>query len=97
MRELYIYYRIAEADLGAATAVVTSLHAALTAAHPGLQARLLRRPELSDGRATLMEVYAAPGPAGVDEALQADIERLAEGLAPWLQSPRRVEVFLPCA
>ncbi len=97
MRELYIYYRVAQAELATVATTVAGLQATLCAAHPGLQAKLLRRPELSEGRATLMEVYARPGPQGVDLALQAEIEARAVALVPWLQGPRRVEVFQPCA
>jgi hypothetical protein len=97
MRELFVYYRVAEADLGAAAHAVGAFQAALRGRHPALQAKLLRRPELTEGRATLMEVYAQAGADGVDADLQADIERHAQVLQPWLQGPRRVEVFHPCA
>ena len=97
MRELYIFYRVAEAELATVTTAVGGLQAALCLAHPALQVKLLRRPELSEGRVTLMEVYARPGQGGVDLALQAEIEARAAVLAPWLQAPRRVEVFEPCA
>ena len=57
-RQLYVYYRVAEAALPATVAAVQRVQATLMSAHPGLQARVLRRPELRDGEVTLMEVYA---------------------------------------
>ena len=59
-RRLYVYYRVPEADLPATLAAVRQVQAALQAAHPGLLADLLRRPELRDGEVTLMETYAGP-------------------------------------
>ena len=59
-RRLYVYYRVPQAQLPATVAAVRQVQAALVAAHPGLQAELLRRPELRDGEVTLMETYAGP-------------------------------------
>jgi hypothetical protein len=59
-RRLYVYYRVPQAQLDATVAAVRQVHAALVAAHPGLQAELLRRPELREGEVTLMETYAGP-------------------------------------
>lgn len=92
-RRLFVYYRVAIADLPTAVAAVRELQDALRARHPGVDAALLRRPETRDGTATLMETYAAPG--GVDDALAADIERLAVDAG--LPGPRHVEVFEPLA
>ena len=91
-QRLYIYYRVAGADLPAALAAAQALRTALLAAQPGLIAELLRRPGEPGGHITLMETYAHP--QGVDEALAGLIERQATAaLAPWLQGPRHVERF----
>ncbi|MBL8353158.1 MAG: DUF4936 family protein [Burkholderiaceae bacterium] len=84
-RRLYVYYRVAEADLGRTVVAVRSMQQALVAANPGLQAGLLRRPELRDGQLTLMETYAgavAPALAGL----------LADAAAA-LPQPRHAEWF----
>ena len=57
-RRLYVYYRVPQAQLAATVAAVRRVQTALAGAHPGLQAELLRRPELRDGEVTLMETYA---------------------------------------
>ncbi|MDH4390819.1 MAG: DUF4936 family protein [Aquabacterium sp.] len=57
-RRLYVYYRVAEAQLPATVEAVRHVQTGLVAAHPGLHAELLRRPELRDGDVTLMETYA---------------------------------------
>ena len=97
-RALYVYYRVAQRDLPAVARAVRVVQARWCARHSGLCADLLQRAD--EGTAaehvTLMETYARPG--GVSSALQAAIEmELAAVLAPWLQGPRHVEVFLPCA
>ncbi len=66
---LYVYYRVAEAQLPATVVAVRQVQAALAAAHPGLQAELLRRPELRDGEVTLMETYAGPLTPAVEAAI----------------------------
>jgi hypothetical protein len=50
----YVYYRVREADLAAATAALRAL--------PG-DVELLRRPEANDGFVTLMEVHRGDDPA----------------------------------
>ena len=96
MRELYVYYRVPEGAVEAAAHDVAVLHAELRAAWPGLDARLLRRPEASRGQQTWMETYARPSD-GVDAALQVDIEARAARLLTHLAGPRHVEVFVACA
>jgi hypothetical protein len=101
-RRLYIYYRVAADDLVAVRAAARAMQAGLCSAHPGLQAELLRRPELQAGDITLMEAYrmagdkteADPTAGGVDVALQADIERAAAVLGGWLRGARHVEGFV---
>lgn len=95
MRSLFIYYRIASTEAAAARADVEAVQDTLRARHPGLQAGLWRRPQEKDGMQTWMETYTHP--AGVDEAVEADIAAAALPLARWLQGPRHVEVFVPCA
>ena len=82
---LYVYYRVADLALGATVHAVGQVQAALMAAHPGLRAELLRRPELDQGEVTLMEVYAG----GVTPALLAAIAQAAAALP----QPRHNELF----
>ena len=96
-RELFVYYRVAAASAQGARAAVEALQAALREAHPGLEARLLRRrgdgPDASVE--TWMETYARPAaPDGVDAALQRAIEEgAATVLAAWVDCARHVEAF----
>ena len=98
-RRLCVYYRVPEPLLAATVAAVRALQAALTAAHPGLRAELLRRPESRDGEVTLMEIYAATDATtdattdGVTPALQAAITQAAATLL--LPQPRHHESFDP--
>ena len=94
-RRLCVYYRVSEPLLAATVAAVRAMQAALTEAHPGLRAELLRRPELRDGEVTLMEIYAATDAAtdGVTPALQAAITQAAATLL--LPQPRHHESFDP--
>ena len=94
-RELYTYYRVAEVDESPCRGAALQMQASLRADEPGLQARLLRRPATPQGLVTFMEVYAVPN--GVSDRLQADIERAAAALTPWLQGERHTELFVPCA
>lgn len=95
--ELFVYYRVAPVHAEALNAAVQALQSRLRAEQPGLNARLLHRPDLRDGLQTWMEVYALP-PGADTEAVALRIERTArEALAPWLASPRHVERFVACA
>ena len=82
---LYVYYRVAEADLGRTVGAVRVMQQSLVAAHPGLQAELLRRPELRDGQVTLMETYAGDLPPALADLLA--------GAAAGLPQPRHDEWF----
>lgn len=96
MRELYVYWKLPPDRQVAAVEQVRTLQSRLTEAHPGLQARVLARCDLSSGgQATLMETYARPSaPAGVDEGLQQAIEQAAAGALAGLDGgPRHVEAF----
>ncbi|HWH84623.1 MAG TPA: DUF4936 family protein [Burkholderiaceae bacterium] len=93
MRELFVYYRVREADAPAAARIAREFQARLRAQHPALLTRLLRRPQAADGFVTWMEVYAA-APDGIDAALQAQIEIAAAALRPLLDGERHTEVFI---
>lgn len=84
-RRIYVYYRVPEAALSVTVAVVRQMQSALTLAHPGLHAELLRRPELRDGEVTLMETYRGH----ITPTLAAAIERAASALP----QPRHTESF----
>ncbi|HEU4460613.1 MAG TPA: DUF4936 family protein [Methylibium sp.] len=94
--ELFVYYRVRSSHAQALAAAVADMHRTLRAAHPGLDARLLRRADEPGGETTWMETYALP--AGADPAaLRTAIEAAARALAPWLAGERHVEHFVPCA
>ena len=97
MRELYVYYRVAPADAAAAETGVLTLQRRLREEHAGLQARLLRRPELHNGFETWMETYSCNGQGGVTPAQQAAIESAAAALSACIAGPRHTEVFIACA
>lgn len=98
VRELFIYYRATIDNASALRAQVTKLQAALQARHPGLQARLLCRPEAANGLHTWMETYAAPTlPDGISATLQGEIETAARDLAPLITGSRHIESFDACA
>ncbi len=96
MRTLFIYYRVAVTRGPGALQAVQSMQHGLRERHADLKAELLRRPEEKDGMQTWMETYSRPG--GVDAALEADIAQAAEDIQrDWIQGPRFVEAFVPCA
>ena len=84
-RRLYVYYRVPQSQLAATVAAVRQVQTALLVAHPGLQAELLRRPELRDGEVTLMEIYAGP----LTDAVLAAITQATSALP----QPRHSEHF----
>jgi hypothetical protein len=90
VRRLYVYYQVAASDLGAVRAAAASLQADLVQAHPGLRAELLRRPELREGRVTLMEVYGQRDGAPPEQAIEVAAR---QRLARWIVGARHVEVF----
>jgi len=100
VRELFIYYRIRVDAARAARGAVGTMQAQLTQRHPGLTARLLRRPDEHDQQQTWMEIYAMQRdgePAGVTPQIEADIAAAAAALAPFIAGTRHTEVFVPCA
>jgi hypothetical protein len=100
MRELFIYYRIPVTRADEALAAVHAFQARLRARHPGLVARLLRRPESEDSLQTWMEIYAFDpllSQARLDAACQSDIESEARCLSELIAGVRHTESFVPCA
>jgi len=101
MRELFIYYRMPPDAAHAAREAVEAMQDRLRQRHPGLTARLLRRPDEKDQEQTWMEIYAMePGgtTGGVTPQIQADIaQAAAAALAPFATGVRHAEVFVPCA
>lgn len=96
LRTLFIYYRVATAQALPARQAVKAMQAGLCDRHVGLKAELMRRTEEKDGMQTWMELYSHP--AGVSPELEAEIARAAEALRQaWIQGPRHLEVFVPCA
>lgn len=100
MPELFIYYRIDLADGAAAQRAVADFQERLRGRYPWLRARLLRRPQATDGQETWMETYSAD-PAmnlgGVTPEVATEIEHAALALVPYLRGPRHTEIFLACA
>jgi hypothetical protein len=95
---LFIYYRVAVADLAAAVVAARVAQQALCDAHPGLQASLMQRPSSATEppQVTLLETYRT-GSAALALPVELIEQRMTAALAPWLRGPRRIEVFEPCA
>jgi len=94
MRELFVYYRVRPEHLGQARAAVSTMQSELRLRFPGLQARLLRRPQASDGCQTWMETYACE-PQGVTAEIGAAIEAGSAWAAALVDGARHVEEFVP--
>ena len=98
MRELFIYYRITAAGASRALRTVGAYQARLRSRHPGLTARLLRRPDEHNGTQTWMETYSFDAhPGGITPQIEAEIECEAQALAASIDGSRHTEVFVPCA
>lgn len=87
----FIYYRVAQADLAPALAVVREFQRKMASGSPALRCAVLRRPGETDGRVTLMETYA-PASESADgirpaEAVAEDPGRAA---GPWDGLPGRL-------
>jgi len=90
MIDLYVYYKVRDADADALAPRVRVLQAGIAARH-GVQGQLKRRPEARDGVQTWMEVYPA---VGADfEALLAQAAATA-GFDALLAGPRHSETFV---
>lgn len=98
-RELFVYYKVASSDEARAASAVQAAQAKLVARHPKLCARLLRRSpgaSASESLHTWMETYSIPA-TGIDEALQAEIERALAPAMALIGCTRHTETFIPCA
>lgn len=96
MVDLYVYYKVRDADAARLAPLVRAMQARL-ARDAGVAPALKRRPGSSEALQTWMEIYpAVPGdfaPVLARAATDAGIDHLLAG-------PRRVEVFTdlpPCA
>ncbi len=99
MCELFIYYQATIENASVLRAEALALQAELQARHPGLQTRLLRRPDAAAGLHTWMETYAAPlSPLGISDSLRSEIETAAHAkLASLITGARHTESFVACA
>jgi hypothetical protein len=90
-----VYYRVAQANAQAALQIVLDFQDRLRTAHPGLDARVLRRADERSDCVTLMEIYAFDDGrnTGIDAALHSRIEQAAATLTPLLSSQRKTEAF----
>ena len=77
----FVYWRVPAADAERAVAAVREVHARL-----GAVVQLWRRPEVRDGKVTVMEVYQADLAAALEPAAAAALAGLLDG-------PRHVECF----
>ena len=86
MIDLYVYYKVREANAAHLAPLVRALQRAV-----GTPGRLKRRPETRDGLQTWMEVYQ-----DVPEDFPAVLEAAAAGagLSDLIEGPRRAEVFM---
>ena len=94
--DLFIYYRVREADTAQLQARIVAMQAAL-AKQWKLQGQLKRRPEVQDGMQTWMEVYVQV-PADFEPALRQAV--LACGATGLIVGQRHSETFsdlAPCA
>lgn len=94
--DLYIYYKVKDADVASLQAAVVPMQSALAQRH-GVACQLKRRPESKEGLQTWMEVYAA-APEGFTAALQQAVAEA--GLDQYTTGLRHTEVFMdvvPCA
>lgn len=93
---LFVYYRVRREHLADAVAAVRALQARWQALDAALQCELLRRCDDTGADVTLMETYRRD--CGFDAVARRHFEDEAGvALAPWLNGPRHVEVFEPCA
>ncbi|MCC2959451.1 DUF4936 family protein [Massilia sp. IC2-278] len=90
MVDLYVYYKVPQANAARLEPPVRALLARL-GADTGIHGQLKRRPESKDGVQTWMEVFP-----GVDANFSALLESYAleAGIAGLIDGPRRAEVFV---
>jgi hypothetical protein len=94
VRELFVWYRVAEAHAAEAETAVLSMQRALEAGHRGLVTGLLVRRDEPAGAQTWMETYAcADAAGGIDANLEHSIAAHASSLDALIEGPRHVEAF----
>jgi len=94
--DLYIYYKVKDADAASLQAAAAVMQATLAQRH-GVAGQLKRRPETRDGVQTWMEVYPST-PEGFAAVLDSAVHEA--GLLAWIAGLRHTEVFMdvvPCA
>ncbi|GGC15612.1 DUF4936 family protein [Pseudoduganella buxea] len=91
--DLYIYYKVRDADAPVLRERILALQQSLAGEH-GVAGQLKRRPGSKDGLQTWMEVYPRTG-----EAFGEAVERAfaGTGITALLASPRHIEVFTDLA
>ena len=96
-RLLFVYWRVAPADLPSALEALREWQAGLVEIHPALRCGLYRRSDGAEAQATVMESYAleSAGPHdGIDDTLHAYIDESGRSvLKRWLRGARHVEMF----
>jgi hypothetical protein len=90
MADLYIYYRVPEANAAQLAPRVRAMQARLATAH-GIAGQLKRRPGSDLGLQTWMEIYLATGER-FDAALEAAV--LEAALSEQIDGKRHTEVFM---
>ena len=90
MTDLFIYYRVPDANAAQLAPRVHAMQARL-ASEQGVTGQLKRRPGSTDGRQTWMEIYLATS-AGFDTALAAAVAHAA--LSEQIDGVRHAEVFM---
>jgi len=94
-RELYVYYRVAPPHAEAARLEVLAWQSAALQRWPGLEARLLRRPPAHEqAEQTWMEIYRHP--AGLSEAILAQLQQATAQLPALRSGERHLEIFEAC-
>jgi len=94
--DLYIYYKVKDADAASLQAALSAMQATLAQRH-GVAGQLKRRPESKDGVQTWMEVYQA-APEGFAAVLDSAVHEA--GALNWIAGLRHTEAFtdvVPCA
>lgn len=89
MTDLYIYYRVPDAQAAGLAPRVRAMQAHLLSAH-GVTGQLKRRPGSSDGLQTWMEIYPAANQR-FQAALDAAVQQA--GLTEQINGQRHTEVF----
>lgn len=88
--DLYIYYKVKDADAASLQAAVVAMQSALSHRH-GVAGQLKRRPDAKDGVQTWMEVYEAT-PEGFAALLDSAVHEA--GVLSWIAGLRHTEAFM---